>query len=377
MHYNWQHKNWPHFTYDLTPVQDLLYAYAQESHALKGRFTQIGETPRETMIQLMVSEAFSTSDIEGETFDLEDLQSSIEKELGVRTKISVKDRGATGISKVMVSARQTYSEPLTEELLFYWHDLIITDSFKRKHMEIGAWRTSPDPMYIVSGVIGKEKVHFEAPPAHRVKEEMSAFIQWFNQTSPRNLSVPMPGPVRAALAHLYFESIHPFADGNGRIGRAISEKALSEDLGHPALLSLSSAIHKNKKLYYASLAQASRCEIDVTSWITYFVKTVYEAQLDSKELMTFVLNKAKFWNTHKDNLNPRQEKVLARLFQAGPSGFSHGISAQKYIRIAKCSKATATRDLLDLVEQGCLRKLPEGGRSTRYELVMSHNIQQG
>lgn len=268
----------------------------------------------------------------------------------------------------MISVRNTFSSPLTQELLCSWQDLIIADPFKRKHMEIGKWRTSTEPMQIVSGYVGKESIHFQAPPSSIVETEMKKFIQWYNQTMPGSSSHAIPGPVRAAIAHLYFETIHPFSDGNGRVGRAISEKAPSEDLGRPVLLSLSCTIYKSKKEYYAALAQVSRCEMNITPWIEYFVKTVYQAQLDSVEQFSFVLKKAKFWMKYQGALNMRQEKVLSTMFKVGPLGFEGGMTAQKYMGITGCSKATATRDLVDLVEQGCIRKMQGGGRNIKYEI---------
>ncbi|MBP6217796.1 MAG: Fic family protein [Oligoflexales bacterium] len=213
-----------------------------------------------------------------------------------------------------------------------------------------------------------KKIDFEAPPSQDIAREMDRYIDWYNQSL--HHKPKLTGPVRAALAHLHFECIHPFEDGNGRVGRAFAEKALSEDLGKPVLLSLSSTINKNKKQYYEALTTASRPQINITPWIEYFVKTVHQSQLDAKEQVNFVLQKAKFWQRHQDFLNTRQEKVLARIFKEGPAGFVGGINAQKYMKIAACSKASATRDLAELLERACLYQLPGGGRNTSYALLL-------
>lgn len=371
MRYNWQHPLWPKFEYDLSSVQELLYKYALEASALLGGLNQ---TPQEMQtdaaIDLMVSEALSTSEIEGEKFSDDDVRSSIKRELGISSKTVIRDPKAVGISQLMIAVRNTFNVPLTEEQLFEWHKMVIALSAQNPYIDIGRWRTSVEPMQIISGGFGHEKVHFEAPPSHTLEKEMARFIDWFNNTHPARTNVKIPGPVRAAIAHLYFESLHPFSDGNGRIGRAISEKALSEDLGRPVLLSLSTTIYRNKKEYYKALSNASRYQINITPWIHYFVETVYLAQLDSKKQINFVLQKAKFWQRYQAELNDRQEQVIARMFKSGVAGFEGGINAQKYMKITDCSKATATRDLAELLEQGCIVRLPGSGRNTRYELVL-------
>lgn len=371
MRYNWQHSQWPQFEYDLTGVQDLLYNYAIEASTLLGGLNQIPEEMQtDAVIDLMVSEALATSEIEGEKFSDDDVRSSIKKQLGISTQTAIKDPKAIGISKLMISVRNTFNENLTQKKLFEWHEMVIALSRQNPYIEIGRWRTSIEPMQIVSGAFGREKVHFEAPPSVTLDKEMARFIDWFNDTHPAHTKTKIPGSVRAAISHLYFESLHPFSDGNGRIGRAISEKALSEDLGRPVLLSLSTTIYKHKKEYYQALSNASRCQINITPWIDYFVKTVYQAQLDSKKQIGFVLQKAKFWHRYKGKINDRQEKVIARIFKSGITGFEGGINAQKYMKITDCSKATATRDLRELLEQGCITRLPGSGRNTRYELIL-------
>jgi Fic family protein len=231
---------------------------------------------------------------------------------------------------------------------------------------IGAWRTHQEPMQVVSGAVGKEKIHFEAPPSAQVSAEMKKFIAWFNDTAPGAKNEIKKAPVRAAIAHLYFESIHPFEDGNGRIGRAIAEKALSQTIGRHVLLSLSQTIEADKKSYYLALESAQRSN-EITGWMKYFVKTTLQAQLEAKRIIDLTLKKTKFFDLFKNKLNERQVKVIIKMLEAEPKGFEGGMTANKYISITKASKATATRDLQLLAELGVFVS-EGGGRSTRYSL---------
>ena len=214
-------------------------------------------------------------------------------------------------------------------------------------------------MQVVSGLVGKTKVHFEVPPSPRVPNEMNAFIRWFNSTGPGGKQAIKLAAVRAAIAHLYFESIHPFEDGNGRIGRALSEKALSQGLGYPALLSLSKSIEANRKKYYDALKAAQRAN-EISDWIAYFVHTVLEAQTDAENQIDFVLKKTKFFDHFASQLDERQTKVIRRMLEEGPQGFAGGMNATKYIGITGVSKATATRDLQHLQDIGILRRVGSG-----------------
>ena len=221
-------------------------------------------------------------------------------------------------------------------------------------------------MQVVSGAIGKEKIHFEAPPSSRVPDEMNRFLQWFNDTAPGGTTEIKKAAIRSAIAHLYFETIHPFEDGNGRIGRAIAEKALAQTIGHPMLLSLSRAIEADKQAYYNALEQAQKNN-EITPWIEYFIAVILQAQKQARELIDFILKKSRFFDRFKDTLNDRQAKVIKRMLEAGPEGFAGGMSANKYISITKASKATATRDLQQLFEWEVLL-VEGGGRSTHYKL---------
>lgn len=370
MIYNWQDENWPNFTYDLSDeLQSVIYRYGLSASRLAGEFTQVNhDIKNETLIDLMVSEAIKTSAIEGEHFDDSDLRSSLQNQLGLLIRpVPVKDERTVSLAKLMIDSRKAFSAPLSEQMLFEWHRLIMTDPSSRDNSSVGCWRA--EPIQIVSGAVGQERVHFEAPPPQRVSKEMADFIRWFNETDPNRGIIKINGPVRSALAHLYFESIHPFADGNGRIGRVLSEKALSQDLNSPILLSLSDTIHAKKKKYYQELSLSSTNGVIVTSWINYFVHVIFQAQSETEKKITHVLQKARFFDQYEADLNDRQKKAIHKMFDAGPSGFIGGMSAKKYVTITGCSKATATRDLSELLHKGCLQQLEEGGRSTRYKLA--------
>lgn len=371
MKYNWQQVDWPRFRYDVTAFQSDLYRYAESTGRLAGSFPHFSpEMQEQATLELMVAEAVKTSAIEGEFLEREDVMSSIRNNLNLnRPPIVVKDIRAQGIAALMVNVRRSYADPLREETFFAWHRMLFPPGAAASNVQVGAWRTHDEPMQVVSGYHGKVKVHFEAPASKDVPREMDRFIAWFNKTAPGQSDAIVPGPVRAAIAHLYFESVHPFEDGNGRLGRALAEKSLSQDLGRPALISLSQLIDGQKKRYYEALEQAQKSN-EITSWIGYFVKTIVEAEQSAENLIEFILKKVKFFDLHKSQMNERQQKVVARMLKEGPAGFKGGIHATKYMRIAHCSKATATRDLTELRDKKILHPESAGGRSTSYSLAL-------
>ena len=363
--YNWQRKDWPHFTYDLKPVEDTLYDFAEKAGHITGIWKAIPENMQtEAVVDLMLTEAMKTSEIEGEFLSRKDVLSSIKVNLGLAKKPAKKvDRKAAGIADLMTDARNSFREPLTKEKLFDWQKMIVADE---RHVAVGKWRTHKEAMQIISGASGKQKIHFEAPPSAVVKKEMQRFIAWFNNTAPGGKEEIRKSPVRAAIAHLWFETIHPFEDGNGRVGRALAEKVLSQGIGRPVLLSLSRTIEAEKKNYYAALEKAQG-SLDITGWIQYFTKTILEAQIQAEEQIEFTLKKIKFFDRYTCDLNARQLRVLHRIFDEGVKGFQGGMNAAKYMGITKTSKATATRDLQELVVLGVF-VMAGGGRSAHYEL---------
>jgi Fic family protein len=362
MIYNWQQADWPHFTYQLSDIEEVLFSISEETGHVSGVLKALPENVQtETLLNIMVAEAIKTSAIEGEYLSRPDVMSSIKNNLGLTDKKeTIKDKKAQGAGKLMVIVRKNYAEPLSEEMLFDWHSILLRES---KRIKVGSWRTHDELMRVVSGPIGKEKVHFEAPPSGKVPKEMTRFIKWFNDTAPGGSKEIKKAPVRSAIAHLYFESIHPFEDGNGRIGRAVAEKALSQTIGRPIMMSLSQAIEADRKAYYNALEKGQR-KNEITDWVTYFVNVVHQAQISARELIDFALRKTKFIDRYKPDLNDRQLKVVLRMLES-PDGFEGGMTAGKYISIAKTSKATATRDLQMLAEIGALHS--EGaGRSVHY-----------
>jgi Fic family protein len=364
MRYNWQQKDWPEFHYDLSGLEDALLAFAERTGRASGLFKGLtAEAQVESEIEMMVAEALKTWAIEGELLSRRDIMSSIRKNLGISGETSTGDKREEGAAALMIEVRNSFETPIFEEKLFAWHRMVMAGS---RRMMIGQWRTHAEPMQVVSGPVGKETVHFEAPPSSIIPEEMKRFIEWFNDTGPGGKSEMKKAVVRSAVAHLYFESIHPFEDGNGRIGRALSEKALSQGLGRPALVSLSRAIEAKRKQYYEALQQGQKSN-EITPWVTWFVGIALEAQIQAEEQIDFTLKKTRLFDRFRDQFNERQLSILRRMLEEGPQGFEGGMSAKKYIAITGASKATATRDLQELVGKGALAPFG-GGRSTRYKV---------
>ena len=380
MHYIWQHDHWPKPTYDSEKLSVLAYQYAKHAAQLSGRLSQHNQDDSiSAQLELMVDEAISTSLIEGENLNPASVRSSLQNYLELNpTPVNVTDAKAEGMAALIVDVRKSFHKPLTKEMLFTWHQMVLAgfeDSILHSDLIVGQWRNSPEPMQIISGPIGYQRVHYEAPSAGEIDQMMEAFLKWFNDESSS-----IPGVIRAGIAHLWFEVIHPFDDGNGRIGRAIIEYALAQDLGGPAVLSVSTHIEKKRNEYYRQLNQASCCDesdlslpemLDVTAWLTWFIETLLTAQTEAESRINTVFQKTRFWQRHQDTeLSDRQIKALNKIFKAGRDGFPNGVSAQKYLALAKCSKATATRDLSDLVAKGCLKQTGIG-RGVRYFIRLS------
>ena len=365
MTYNWQKPDWPVFRYSLSEMEDVLHQISANSGRMSGLLEGLStDIQVETIIKTMVSEALKTSEIEGEYLDHDMVMSSIRNNLGLNAVHElVTDKRALGVGEMMVSVRNHYHEELTEQMLFSWHEMIMRGN---KYIKGGCWREHAEPMQIVSGPIGKQKVHFEAPPSEMVPEEMARFINWFNETAPGGHNEIKVAAVRAAIAHIYFESIHPFEDGNGRIGRAISEKALSQTQGRPAILSISKTIQDNRHDYYDALKDAQRSN-EITNWIDYFVNVISAAQIEAEQQVSFALQKSKYMEAYKTLFNERQLRAVSRILKDGPEALEKGLSAKRYMAITNTSKATATRDLQDLLQKQAI-KIQGAGRSTKYQL---------
>jgi len=365
MAYNWQLSDWPNFIYEVQEVQPLMLSLAQETGEMNGMLMGLPDhLKQEALIQLMLSEAVKTSEIEGEFISREDVMSSIRNNLGLNDiPVYVKDKRATGVAKLTIEVRKSFYEPLSLDMLLYWHSILMAGA---KQITAGEWRKGPDPMQVVSGAYGREVVHYEAPPANRVQTEMEHFTHWYNHATFILKGGVAEGVLKSAIAHLYFESIHPFEDGNGRIGRAVAEKALSQALKKPVMLSLSKIIERDKSAYYAALKEAQQT-LKITNWINYFALVILEAQRDAKAMVQFTLKKTLFFDRYKNQFNERQFKAVNKMIEKGADGFEGGMTARKYIGINKTSKATATRDLQQLQAMGVL--MQQGmGRSVSYQL---------
>ncbi|WP_413511231.1 Fic family protein [Myroides odoratus] len=366
MNYNWQHKNWPNFSYDTTALDAAVSTFTLAFGEVKGILDTLKEdVKQETLLQFMLDEAMKTSEIEGEYYSRRDILSSIKNKIGLAVpKHLIFDKRAEGVSELMVEVRASYHIPLSEDLLQTWHQILFAQSFT---VRSGFYREGTDPMQIISGSYGRELVHYEAPPSGQVPKEMEHFIDWYThyKVAPLDFKNAL---IKTAISHLYFESIHPFEDGNGRIGRALAEKCLAESLQFPLVLSLSKTIEKDKKTYYLALKEAQK-SLDLTAWIIYFSHILVEAQQQAKQTIHLIVNKTHFLDLHTAQLNERQHKVILKMFDLGLEHFEGGMSAKKYMSLTKTSKATATRDLQDLVEKGIL-VLSGAGRSVRYHLTV-------
>jgi Fic family protein len=267
---------------------------------------------------------------------------------------------------MMADLYRGFAAPLTHETMFTWHNMLMGGT--RNIQVIGGYRTHAAPMRVVSGAVHSPRVHFEAPPSPRMQQEMAGFVAWFNDTAPHGKR-PLSALTRAGIAHLYFVCIHPFEDGNGRIGRALAEKSLAQNLGQPSLIALAATIARGRKTYYEALERGNKAN-EITGWLSYFAGTILQAQSNTMNQVDFHVAKARFYETLRGKLNARQDKLIARMFREGLDGFKGGLSAENYISITQASRATTTRDLGDLVAKGALRKTGEL-RHTRYHLNIS------
>jgi Fic family protein len=358
MKWNWQQPDWPEFSWKEARLLKLEALFLVEAGEYAGTAKHLGTEDREQLtVEAMSTEAVTTSEIEGEILDRAGVQSSIRRQLGLSTDHRKVGAAEQGVSEMMVDLHHTCAEPLSHDMLFRWHRMLTTG--RRDLKNVGSYRTHVEPMQVVSGAIHGPKVHFEAPPSASVPAEMTRFIDWFNRSAPGNAG-PLPALTRAG--------IHPFEDGNGRIGRAIAEKVLAQSLGHPTLTALAATILAKRNAYYAAL-EANNKRQEVTPWLTWFAATVVEAQRRSIALVDFLIDKTRLLDRLRDQLNERQKKALLRMLREGPEGFKGGLSAGKYAGITGASPATTTRDLADLVAKHALVRSGEQ-RHTRYQIAI-------
>jgi Fic family protein len=382
MTWNWQQPDWPNFSWDEARLRKAEEHFLVGTGMFVGTLKHLPQSDQELLtIESISAEAVTTSEIEGEILDRASVQSSIRRQFGLATDNRRVRPAEEGISEMMVDLYRSFAEPLSDEMLFSWHRMLFKE--RGRLIDVGRYRTGADAMEIVSGPIHKPKVHFEAPPSERIPKEMARFVAWFNHSrfnhtwfnhtrfnrkAPRG-GQPLPALTRAGIAHLYFESIHPFEDGNGRIGRAIAEKVLAQSFGQPTLTALAATILSRRKGYYAALEAANKSN-QVTAWLSWFAGIAIEAQRRTTAQVEFLIEKTRLLDQLRGRINSRQEKAVLRMLREGRDGFKGGLSAGNYASITGASPATATRDLADLVENGALLRVGER-RHARYHIAIA------
>lgn len=360
--YIYQWENWPHFTWDHQLINVLFGEVRHLQGTIAGKISSLGfAAQEETNLTTLTLDVVKSSEIEGERLDYDQVRSSIARHLGLEVGGMVpSDQNVEGVVEMMLDATQHYQQPLTEDRLFGWHAALFPSGRSGLYkIEVGSYRTGE--MQIVSGAMGKEKVHYEAVPASDVKKEMDAFLYWFNHHHETDLVL------KAAIAHFWFIIIHPFDDGNGRIGRALTDLLLARaDKSAERFYSISSQVLIERKRYYEVLKKEQHSNGDITEWLEWFLNCLKNALKETERTLRKVIYKADFWKYHEHTpLNERQRLLLNKLLD----GFEEKLKSSKWARIAKCSTDTALRDIKDLVEKGILKQEAQGGRSTNYELV--------
>jgi len=360
--YIYEQDNWPYFTWDNKKVMLKLGETRNLQGKLLGKMETLGfDLQNEAVLDTLTLDVIKSSEIEGEFLEKEQVRSSIARRLGLDIAGSVySERNVEGVVEMMLDATQRYSKPLTSYRLFDWHAALFpTGRSSMYKITVADWRK--DPIQVVSGAMGKEKVHYEAPKPELVAEEMNVFLDWFENETGLDLVL------KAAIAHLWFVTIHPFDDGNGRITRAITDMLLARsDKSVQRFYSMSAQIRVERKEYYTILEKTQKGNLDITEWILWFLNCLTNAINASEEILSKVLYKAEFWKLHSTTiLNERQQKIINKLLD----GFDGKLTSSKWAKINKCSQDTALRDIQDLIKKNILRKAASGGRSTNYELT--------
>lgn len=359
-----QKSNWPNFIWNTEDFVDLLSEARNLQGRLTGKMESLGfDLRNEALLDTLTLDVLKSSEIEGEILNPDQVRSSIARRLGMEIAGSVdSDRNVDGVVEMMLDATQKCFDPLTAERLFNWHAALFpTGRSGMFKITVADWRKdTTGPMQVVSGAMGKEKVHFQAPDSNLIENEMQRFLDWFNNYNKIDLVI------KASIAHLWFVTIHPLEDGNGRITRALTDMLLAQsDRSNQRFYSMSAQIRKERKQYYDILEKTQKGDLDITEWIKWFLQCLINALKSTDSTLTQVLYKADFWNKHSNtNINERQKKLLNKLFDE----FDGKLTSSKWAKIAKCSKDTAIRDINDLINKDILQKETAGGRSTNYEL---------
>ena len=364
----WSNPQWPEFRHDTASWARPLAAARLEQGKALGRLAEVGLADKGPVErQIWTEEAVATAAIEGEKLDLETVRSSVMRRLGEEGAGQRASRNVDGLLDVMQDAVRSWAEPLDDDRLHRWQSGLFPGGTSGiTKIAVGRYRDHDEPMQIISGPIGKEKVHYEAPPSAAVPKEMARFLSWWNESKLR-LESGADGIIRAAIGHLWFETIHPFEVGNGRIGRALIDMALAQDARSPQrYCSMSRQLLVRRTDYYDALNAAQTGSLDATSWVLFFIEQFKSACIASQEVVQMATEKTRFWARNAGvEINERQRKALQRLLDAGKDGFEGGMSAEKYRRLTATSKSTATRDLTDLEKAGLLVKSGQR-KSTRY-----------
>ncbi len=367
MRWNWQLPDWPTFTWRPERLAEAEERFLVSGGLVLGSLEHLDEDRRAGLrVEILGDDALGTSEIEGELLDRDSVQSSIRRALGMQPVPGARPRPAEeGVAEMVVDLHAAFDRDLDQARLGRWHELVMRG---RTDLDtIGDYRRGPRPMQVVSGRLDAPTVHFEAPPSSRVPAEMDRFLYWLARTAPGEPAA-LPPVTRAGLAHVHFECIHPFEDGNGRIGRAISEQALARGIGAPVPTALSVTILRRRREYYDVLQRAGRT-LDADEWMAWFAGVALEAQARTLAHVRFIIRKARLLEGLAGRLNQRQQKVMRRVLDEGPDGFEGGLTAGKYLRMTRTSPATARRDLGELVELGALSRTGER-RHTRYHLTI-------
>jgi Fic family protein len=363
--YIYQQSDWPKFKWD---SKSILLPHSNVRHLqgkLAGKMEALGFKLRnEAVLETLTTEVIKTSEIEGQILNLDQVRSSIARRLGIEISGLVpSDQNVDGVVEMMLDSTQNYKKTLTADRLFGWHSALFPSGRSGMYKIIaGKWRDdSTGPMQVISGAMGKEKVHFEAPPAEEIGKEMKSFLSWFNKEPEQDLII------KSAISHLWFITIHPFEDGNGRIARALSEMLLTRSDDTPQrFYSMSSQIREERKDYYNILEKTQKGTLDITDWLVWYLKCLADALNSSDNILSKVLYKHKFWIKYSsETLNSRQVLLINKLLD----NFMGQLTTSKWAKIAKCSQDTALRDIQDLINKEILQKNPSGGRSTSYDLV--------
>lgn len=363
--YIYQHKQWPDFHWDTSLISNVLASVRFKQGRLIGQMENLGfQLQKEATLMAMTEEVIKSSEIEGEILDVSQVRSSIARKMGIDVAgIVPSDRRVDGVVEMMIDATQNFNQALTDERLFGWHALLfpIGRSGSRK-IEVGNWRKNPkeDPMQVISGAMGREQVHFQAPDSIYVSAEMEAFIHWFNE------ELKLDSLLKAAIAHLWFVTIHPFEDGNGRIARTIADMQLTRsDQSAYRFYSMSSQIRLERNSYYAILEETQKGDLDITKWVLWFLACLDRALDGSSVLLNKVLSKAKFWERFKlVSINERQSNMINTLLD----GFEGKLTTTKWAKMTKTSADTALRDIQDLINKNVLVKVGESKKGTSYEV---------